>query len=96
MNDKNKTKIKSIKESKTLRKERGERAINNITERKKMEEALRNSEKRFRALIESSSDIIQVVDLNGILRYVSPSVQRILGYRPEELVGKPSVMSSLN
>ncbi|GAH79570.1 unnamed protein product, partial [marine sediment metagenome] len=56
-----------------------------------MEEALRDSEERFRALIESSSDIIQVVDLNGILRYVSPSVQRILGYRPEELVGKPSI-----
>ena len=91
MNDKNKTKIKSIKESKTLKKERGKRAINNITECKQMEEALRDSEERFRALIESSSDIIQVVDLDGILRYVSPSVQRILGYRPEELVGKPSI-----
>jgi len=62
-----------------------------ITEHKKVEETIEKSEKRFRALIESSSDIIQIVDSDGILTYVSPSVQRILGYSPEELIGKPSV-----
>jgi len=52
---------------------------------------LRESEERFRALIENSSDIIQIVDSEGIIRYVSPSVQRILGYKSEELIGKQSI-----
>ncbi len=64
--------------------------MKDITEHKQIEEALYENEERFRTLIESSTDIIQVVDSKGILRYISPSVQRILGYRPEELVGKPS------
>jgi len=62
-----------------------------ITENKQMEEMLRKSEMRHRALIENSSDIVQVVDSEGIIRYVSPSVERILGYKPEELIGRLSV-----
>jgi len=62
-----------------------------ITEREETEEALRRSEENLRALIQNSSDVIQVVDSQGIIRYVSPSVQQILGYQPEELVGRPSI-----
>jgi two-component system, cell cycle sensor histidine kinase and response regulator CckA len=51
------------------------------------ERALRESEARFRALIENSLDITSVVDADGIVRYMSPSVTRILGYEPEEFVG---------
>lgn len=57
-----------------------------ITERRQMEEALRESEQRFRLLIESSSDIITILTGDGIIRYESPSVERVLGYTPEELI----------
>ena len=56
-----------------------------------MEDMLGNNEESFRALIEHSSDIIQVVDSQGVIRYLSPSIQRILGYRPEELIGRLSI-----
>jgi len=51
-------------------------------------EELRRSEEHFRALIENSLDIIMGIGPDGALRYVSPSVQRTLGYKPEEMVGK--------
>ncbi|HZR95127.1 MAG TPA: PAS domain S-box protein [Gaiellaceae bacterium] len=49
--------------------------------------ALEASEARFRALIENSRDVTTIVDAAGAVRYVSPSVEKILGYRPEEIVG---------
>ena len=45
-------------------------------------------EQHFRALIENSSDIITILDPAGIARYASPSIQRVLGYTPRELVGR--------
>ena len=45
------------------------------------------SEKLFRALIENSSDAIALVSHEGLFTYVSPSVQKILGFKPEELLG---------
>jgi len=59
-----------------------------ISERKRMEEALQKSEERFRTLTESTSDWIWEVDLDGVYTYVSPKVEDLLGYKPEELVGK--------
>jgi PAS domain S-box-containing protein len=59
-----------------------------ITERQRSEEALRRSEEHFRVLIENSSDFILVVDEKGIVTYVSPSVERYIGYKPEELIGE--------
>lgn len=59
-----------------------------ITERKRAEEALKRSEKYFRALIENSSDGITVLHADGAIRYQSPSVGRLFGYRQEEEVGK--------
>ena len=45
------------------------------------------NEAYFRSLIENASDIITILEPNGIIRYESPSIERVLGYRPEELIG---------
>jgi PAS domain S-box-containing protein len=59
-----------------------------ITEDRKREDALRESEEKFRALVETTSDFIWEVDADGAYTYVSPQVKGILGYEPEELLGK--------
>ena len=55
--------------------------------RRRAEEALRDSERRFRALIEHSSDILTVLDARGRILYESPSVERLLGHTAGELMG---------
>ncbi|HVB24870.1 MAG TPA: PAS domain S-box protein [Ktedonobacteraceae bacterium] len=59
-----------------------------ISERKLAEDQVGRSEKRFRALIENSADAIGLVTAQGVFLYASPSTQRVLGYLPEELVGR--------
>src|SRR5207249_3959416 len=54
------------------------------------EEALRRSEEHFRSLIENASDIVTIVGENGVFRYASPSVERVLGYAPRELLERKS------
>lgn len=61
-----------------------------ITDRKRAEVALRQSEQRFRALIENATDITMILDADGTIRYVSPSVERILGYAPDRVAGRRS------
>ncbi len=57
-----------------------------VTERMCTEEALRESEERYRVLAENASDLIWQLDLEGRYTYVSPSVS-FSGYEPEELIG---------
>ncbi len=52
------------------------------------EKALREGELRFRSLVEATSDWIWEVDVNGVFIYVSPKVKDLIGYEPEEVVGK--------
>ncbi len=58
-----------------------------ITERKRMEEALRESEQRFRSILERTTDWVWERDLNGVHTFSNPAVTAILGYRPEDFIG---------
>jgi PAS domain S-box-containing protein len=59
------------------------------SERKRAEEALRESEDRFRMLAENARDIIWTVDMNLRYTYVSPYVKQMLDYTPEEFMALP-------
>jgi diguanylate cyclase (GGDEF)-like protein/PAS domain S-box-containing protein len=61
--------------------------IEDVTERKRATEALRRSEEYFRSLIENALDTITILDAEGTVLYESPSVERVLGYAAEEMVG---------
>ena len=58
-----------------------------MTERKQAEEAPKGGEESFRYLVQNSSDVITLVGADGKVRYVSPAIERVLGYKPEERVG---------
>ncbi|MFX1470554.1 MAG: PAS domain S-box protein, partial [Promethearchaeota archaeon] len=59
-----------------------------ITERKEIELKLKESEEKFRALVETTSDWIWEVDTNGIYMYSNPRIKDILGFEVEEVIGK--------
>jgi PAS domain S-box-containing protein len=59
-----------------------------ITERKQAEQTLQHSEKRFRALIENSWDALVLVNAENKIIYYAPSNERVIGYTPEEVLGK--------
>ena len=58
-----------------------------ITERRRAEEALRRSEQRFRSLVRYASDIIMILDAEGVILYESSAAGRDLGFRPGERTG---------
>jgi PAS domain S-box-containing protein len=59
-----------------------------ITDRKRAEEALRESELRHRTVLEASPDAIVVYDMQGKCSYINPAFTRVFGWKQEELLGK--------
>ncbi|MEC4885270.1 MAG: PAS domain S-box protein [Scytonema sp. PMC 1070.18] len=59
-----------------------------IHDYKQAQEALQQSEERFRNLVETTNDLIWEVNENSVFTYISPQTERILGYKPEEYIGK--------
>ncbi|HEY9813331.1 MAG TPA: PAS domain S-box protein, partial [Candidatus Sericytochromatia bacterium] len=59
-----------------------------LEERKRNEQALRRSEEKFRSLVEQTNDWVWEIDANAAFTYVSPQVQKIVGYEPADLIGK--------
>ena len=62
--------------------------IAHVLERARLDDALRSSEARFRLLSETAADVVVLVDAGGAITYVSPSSFALLGFTPEELVGR--------
>ena len=61
-----------------------------VTERKRVEESLREKEEFIRALLDASRDWIWAIDLHGIHTYSNPAVRTILGYEVDEIMGRSS------
>jgi PAS domain S-box-containing protein len=59
-----------------------------ITERKQIEENLQKNEERFKQVADNAQTWMWEVDSNGVYTHASPSVEKVLGYKPEEIVGK--------
>jgi PAS domain S-box-containing protein len=62
--------------------------IRDVTSQVQAAEMLRQSEAHFRSLIENGQDIISILDDHGTILYESPSIERVMGYEPGEIIGK--------
>jgi PAS domain S-box-containing protein len=59
-----------------------------LTQPRQAEETLREVQEAFRVLVEGVNDVLYSVDIHGVITYISPAVERVLGYLPSELTGR--------
>lgn len=71
--------------------EANQRLQKEIAERHQAHQDLKESEQRFRDFVEGTEDLVVQMDAEGILRYLSPSAEKIVGLKPEECVGRSAL-----
>jgi PAS domain S-box-containing protein len=64
-------------------------SIRDVRDRERLERELRESEARYRYLVDNSPDIVWTADADGIITYMSETSEAVLGWRPDEIVGQP-------
>jgi PAS domain S-box-containing protein len=67
------------------------RIARDLTESRRTEQALRQQIEERRRIFETSQDLILIVDSTGVMVQVSPSAETILGYQPEEMIGRNAI-----
>jgi len=65
--------------------------MRDVTESRRLQRALSRSEERFRTILQNSSDVTSVLDQKLRIRYVSPAVEEVLGYKAQRLLGLPVI-----
>ena len=62
--------------------------IRDVTERRRMEESIHESERKYQEVVESINDVIYIMEQDGHISYISPVVEMAFGYRPSEIIGR--------
>jgi len=62
--------------------------IQDVTEKKQMEEEINKIQRRFKVLVQKSNDVFEIIDPDGTIRYISDASSRVIGYKPEERIGR--------
>ena len=87
MKDQNKTKAQLINELEKLRLLTSELKTSEAEHKQTVEE-LKESEEKFRSFVETSDDLVFLLNKTGHIKYISPRVKELYGYQPDELIGK--------
>lgn len=64
-------------------------SINDITKRRKSEMALHESEERYRSIVQTAEEGIWTIDARSLTDYVNPKMAKMMGYKEEEMIGRP-------